>query len=137
MIGIYVKRGLFGLAFGYTLSRVGFTDYDQLHAMFVFADLRMLFTFAFAVAVGAVGFLLFRSDARPPARPIHPGIVPGSLLFGVGWVLSGACPAIAPVQVGEGRLIALATVAGMFVGNALYGRVHARFFRWDPGSCGM
>lgn len=135
MRGIYLRRGLFGLLFGYTLSRVGFTDYDQLHAMFVFEDLRMFLTFASAVAIAAVGFLLARPSGRPAAIRLHPGIVPGAILFGIGWVMTGACPAIAPVQVGEGRFVALATIAGMLLGNFIYGRVHAKFFRWDPGSC--
>jgi len=39
------------------------------------------------------------------------------------------------VQLGEGQLAALVTVAGILVGTAIYRLIHARFFRWDRGSC--
>ena len=59
----------------------------------------------------------------------------GGVLFGVGWALSGACPGIILVQVGEGKLGALVTLAGVFLGNALYAAVHQRYFRFSVGSC--
>jgi len=42
--------------------------------------------------------------------------VPGALLFGAGWAVTGGCPAAVLVQVGEGRLAALASLAGMLGG---------------------
>ena len=62
-------------------------------------------------------------------------IVPGGVLFGIGWALCGACPSVPWVQLGEGKLASLATLAGVFAGTILYRTVHARFFRWDRGSC--
>jgi uncharacterized membrane protein YedE/YeeE len=56
-------------------------------------------------------------------------------LFGVGWALSGACPAIALVQLGEGQFVALFTLLGIFAGNWLYSVVHERFFRWSASTC--
>jgi uncharacterized membrane protein YedE/YeeE len=58
-------------------------------------------------------------------------------MFGVGWVLSGGCPAVALAQLGEGQLPALLTVAGILFGAWLYPKVHRRLFRWDVGSCEM
>jgi uncharacterized membrane protein YedE/YeeE len=62
-------------------------------------------------------------------------MMPGSLLFGVGWALSGACPSVALVQIGEGKLAALATLVGIFAGNYGYAWLHERRFRWSTGSC--
>lgn len=127
-----------GLMFGVALSRIGFSSWDEVHAMFTFADLRLVLTFGLAVVLIAVAWKLLagRTQAKFGRRVIHPGTIPGALLFGVGWALSGACPSIALVQIGEGQFGAIWTVGGIFLGNWLYGVVHRRFFRWDPGVCG-
>jgi uncharacterized membrane protein YedE/YeeE len=53
--------------------------------------------------------------------------VVGGVLFGVGWALAGACPGVAFAQVGEGKLWALVTIAGMVVGTLVFHRVRDRF----------
>ncbi len=132
---IHLRFGLLGLMFGVILSQTGFADFGQVHEMFLFTDLRLFLTFGLAVVVGAIGFYFIAKRHQLGARRIHPGTIWGSALFGAGWALTGACPSIAFAQLGEGKLPALATLAGMVLGNWLYGRVHRRFFRWDPGSC--
>jgi len=80
---------------------------------------------------------LVRQFSRPhwPPRRVHPGVLGGGVLFGLGWALSGACPSIAMVQLGEGQLGALWTVTGIVLGNWMYARVHARYFGWSAASC--
>lgn len=124
-----------GLALGYVLSWMGFADYDEIVAMFSLESPRLWLAFALAVFVAGVGFRYDKSSA--PTRPLHRGIVPGSIVFGVGWAITGTCPGSALTQLGEGQLPAAISVLGIFVGAWLYGRVHKRFFRWDPGSCGL
>ena len=76
------------------------------------------------------------SDARQiAARGSLSGAAIGGALFGAGWAITGACPAVGFVQIGEGKLLALFTVAGFAVGMRLYQSIHARYFRWDTGSC--
>lgn len=84
---------LYGTAFGFLLSRVGATDPDLILDMFLLRDLHL---------VGDAGNLW------------------GGLLFGTGWALTGTCPGTALAQVGEGQLLALATVAGLLAGVAAY-----------------
>jgi hypothetical protein len=128
--------GLMGLLLGFSLSGIGFTDQGELHAMLTFADLRMLLAFAAALPLCALGYRLLRAGRSLDRRPFHPGVLPGGLLFGAGWALCGACPAVPLVQLGEGYLPALATLAGMVLGVALYAPLDRRFFRWNTGSCG-
>ncbi len=132
-----LKASVLGLALGFSLSRIGFSSWDEVNAMFTFASFRLLFTFACGViTLGLVWKWLEKSrGAKAPARPVHPGTVVGGVLFGVGWALCGACPSIALVQLGEGQLGALWTLVGMFAGNFLYSVIHERYFRWSPGSC--
>lgn len=126
---------VFGLAFGYALANIGFADFAELNAMFTFQDLRMLLTFAGGVAVAMVATLLLLRR-REPAPPFHSGVVPGGLLFGAGWAISGGCPTIPLVQLGAGFLPAVVTLAGIAVGMGLYRRVNARVLHLDSGSCG-
>jgi uncharacterized protein len=125
-----------GLMLGFGLSRIGFASWTEVHRMFTFGSFRMLLTFGTACVL-LLGFwrLLAKRGVHFAPRPIHPGTVVGSLLFGAGWALAGACPAIALVQLGEGNVSAIATLAGILVGNALYPLVHRRAFRWSAASC--
>lgn len=128
---------LVGAALGYALSRIGFSSWDEVHRMFVFADLRMTLVFASGVALLFPAWRLLGrvQGVTWPKRGIHKGTLAGGLLFGIGWALCGACPSIAFVQLGEGQVAALATIGGIFLGNYVYSVVHERFFRWDVGSC--
>lgn len=108
---------VFGVALGFSLSRIGFTSYAELHKMFVFADLRMFLVFMGGVVVVAAGLLATRRFRALPRRAIHRGTVIGGVLFGLGWAVAGACPGVAFVQLGEGKLWALASIAGIAVGT--------------------
>ncbi len=136
---------LFGALFAFILSRCGATRFDYLHAMFTFRAFQMYGVIGTAIPVVMAGFAVIRklkrerklpASTRLPERRFHPGVVPGSILFGIGWGLSGTCPGPAIIQVGEGHLIALCTVGGILLGNWLYGVVHARYFHWKPEVCG-
>lgn len=122
---------------GVVLHFIGFTNFGEVHAMFSLADPRLFLTFGVAVAVTSLGIHVARPEQRKrlPRAKLHPGIIPGAALFGIGWALTGACPGVVFAQLGEGQLLALLTFVGIFAGNWIYGYVHRRFFRWDTGSC--
>ena len=122
---------------GVVLHLTGFTDFAEVHAMFGLEDPRLFVTFAVAVAVTSAGVHAVRAKERAklPRGRIHPGILPGAALFGIGWALTGACPGVVFAQLGEGQFMALLTLAGIFLGNAIYAYMHRRLFRWDTGSC--
>lgn len=124
-----------GLTMGFTLSRLGFSDYERVQAMFTFAEFDLTLAFATAVVIAALGFRLAAAPGRHPQRRIHKGTLTGGILFGTGWALCGACPSIALVQLGEGRGLAVVTLAGVLLGTGLYSPVHRRFFRWPLESC--
>jgi uncharacterized membrane protein YedE/YeeE len=130
---------LTGVLLGFSLSRIGFSSWDEVHRMFVFEDLRMFL--AFASGVTALGLFwwgarsLSKHPIQWPSRLIHRGTFWGSAAFGTGWALGGACPGIVFVQLGEGQLGALWTLGGIVLGNTLYSFVHERWFTWAPQSC--
>lgn len=124
-----------GLALGYVVTNIGFGDYAELNRMFTFQDPRMLGAFAGAVAIIVVVFGII-GVRRQPGR-IHKGVVPGAVLFGTGWAISGGCPAIPIIQLASGYLPALFTIAGVMVGIWLCRWANAKFFQLDRGSCGL
>jgi uncharacterized protein len=131
-----VLVALFGMLLGYTLSRVGFTDYDELHAMFTFTDLRLVLVFAGGVGLSTIAYVALRS-ARPVApRKIHQGTIAGGVLFGIGWAIAGACPGAAFAQLGEGKLHGLIAVVGVLVGAQLFRVAQRRGLAVDRGTCG-
>lgn len=125
----------FGVLFGFVLSRVGATEYDAIFAMFALRDLHLAGVMAVAIAGLALGFgavrrrsLTSMSGQALTLQPkaMTPGLVLGGLLFGVGWAVSGTCPGTALAQLGEGRLSALATVAGILLSSTLVEAWQAR-----------
>ncbi len=118
----------FGVLFGFVLSRVGATEFDAIFEMFALRNLHLAGVMAVAIGLLALVFWRLRAGAGKTlkgepislvTKPMTPGLVGGALLFGVGWALSGTCPGTALAQVGEGKLAALATVAGIFASSAL------------------
>lgn len=133
--GILFANIVAGLALGYTVTNIGFGDYTELNRMFTFQDLRMFFAFAGAVVIIAVVFAIIRVR-RTPTR-IHAGVVPGAALFGIGWAISGGCPAIPIIQVASGYLPALVTLVGVVVGIRLCRWMTTKYIHIDTGSCEM
>ncbi len=135
--GTVVWVGIFGAFLGFSLGMIGFGDFAELNAMFTFQDWRMFLSFAGGVSMAAVLFTTFARHDRGPNLPFHKGIVPGAVLFGAGWALTGGCPAIPIVQVATGYVPGLVTLAGVVVGMRLFRKTNSRWFHLDPGSCGL
>ena len=127
---------LVGAAFGATLFAAGFGDGDELRGMLLFRDPRLLLTFAGAIVLAAASFRFLEGRAPTDGRAVTRASVAGGVLFGIGWALSGACPAVALVQIAGGDFRALVSLGGIVAGIVACGRVRARW-PWDGGSCGQ
>lgn len=133
-----MKRALFlafGALFGFLLSRARASDYSAIIGMFRLTDLHLFGVIGVAIATAALGLFALRAsharslDGAPIAmrtKPYSHVVFVGGLIFGVGWALAGACPGPALTQVGEGKLYALATVAGILAGTWLQQRTSTR-----------
>ena len=128
---------LAGIAFGFLLSRSGAADYGFIQAMFLFESFQLYGIIGTAVMLTAPGLWLIRRYGRTfTGRPIvierkarTRGNALGGLLFGVGWSLTGMCPGPIFVNVGEGKLYALAALAGALCGTSLLGLAYPRLQR--------
>lgn len=125
-----------GALFGFFLSRAGATTYDYYASLFLFKDLQLMWVIAAGALTGGVCIAILRKlrvrpllggePIDPKGKPMSRGVVPGALLLGVGWGLAGACPGTVITMVGEGKLPAIATIAGISLGTWLFGVVDAR-----------
>ncbi len=120
-----------GTLFGFLLSRAGATTFDHYAGLFLLKDLQLLWVIGVAVATGLVGVAVLQWLApssiigRAPlpfaGKPWKKGLALGSLIFGLGWGLSAACPGTALAMLGEGKLAPLFTVGGILLGTWIYG----------------
>jgi uncharacterized protein len=119
-----------GVIFGVTLSWTGMSSPDVIREALLFQDAYLFLMFASAVATAFVGIRVLRarrvralltgeqvswSVDRPQPRHVW-----GSLLFGTGWAISGACPGPIATQLGQGIAWALFTTAGVVIGIVLF-----------------
>jgi uncharacterized protein len=115
-----------GLAFGVVLSWSGMTSPEVIRSALLFEDSYLFLFFASAVATAAIGLQLLRRERRvswTTERPERRHIV-GSLVFGVGWGVSDACPGPIATQLGQGIGWGLWTLAGVLIGVYLFLRNH-------------
>lgn len=125
-----------GLLMGGVMVYTGFSNFKEIHNMFVFADFRLLFGFAGAVAIAMIGFALLGQVKFSSNRKVNKNTVTGGAMFGVGWAITGACPTIALVQVGQGQLAALFTILGILLGVWGYRKLSTGTINLGDDICG-
>jgi uncharacterized protein len=125
-----VKRvaagGVIGVVFGVMLSWSGMTSPVVIRQALLFEKSYLFLFFASAVGTAAIGlWLLKRRERRAllvptkltwPRDRIERRHIVGSLIFGLGWGLSDACPGPIATQVGQGIGWGVITLAGVAVG---------------------
>lgn len=132
----YLFYATFGIAMGITLSMGGLSDFEQIHSLFLLQNIPLLLVFACAIGLCMLGFLTLCRKREIAKKPYNGGTIPGSIMFGIGWAMTGACPSIALVQLGEGKIGALLTIFGIVSGVWAYRTIAAPSFQLDTGVCG-
>lgn len=144
MLRTRIAGALIGVVFGVVLSWSGMTSPEVIRAGLLFEDGYLFLFFGGAVTTAFAGLWILRRRAPralltgervrwEPVRPERRHVV-GSLLFGVGWGVAGACPGPIATQLGQGIAWAIPTTAGLVLGIVLFGRLqaHARA-GWPAG----
>jgi uncharacterized membrane protein YedE/YeeE len=121
-----------GLAFGVVLSWSGMTSPEVIRGALLFEESYLFLFFASAVLVSTVGLALLR---RAGTRALVTGApvtwarerverrhIQGSLVFGLGWGISGACPGPIMTQVGQGIVWGVFLLTGVLIGVFVFQR---------------
>jgi uncharacterized membrane protein YedE/YeeE len=119
-----------GFFFGLVLTKGEAISWYRIQEMFRFESFHMFGIFMTAIPTGAILLLLIRKlkiktlegeEIEMPKKEYHHGIIIGSLLFGFGWALTGACPGPIYAQIGSGTLVAIVTLLSALAGTWCYG----------------
>ena len=131
-----IAGALIGVVFGVVLSWSGMTSPDVIREGLLFQSSYLFLFFFGAVSTAFVGLRLLKRKA-PPAlltgetvqwETVKPERrhVAGSLIFGVGWGISGACPGPIATQLGQGIVWGIPLTVGLVLGILLFGRMQSR-----------
>src|ERR671934_1273788 len=120
-----------GIVTGFVFAWARLTDPNSFHRMLSLDSPRIYLVMVAAVSVAFVGARLLRgrrallTGERIDWRANRPtrGHLIGSVLFGIGWGITDACPGPTAAQLGGGRVLALAGAAGIVVGVRLQPRL--------------
>ena len=125
-----------GLFFGFGLALAGATQPEIILSFLELKDLGLFLVIGSALLVTLIVFQVVpRLFSRPPygkrfdvydGFPITKRSVVGAVIFGVGWGISGICPATLIAALGTGNWPLIFAVVGMLIGTLIYGTFRSR-----------
>lgn len=127
-----IKYLLVGIFFGVALTKGEAVSWYRILEMFRFEGFHMYGIFLTAIPTGALCLWLikkFRTHTLEgeliefPQKQWHRGIIYGSLIFGFGWALTGACPGPLYALTGAGYWVTIVTLLSAIVGTWTYARL--------------
>lgn len=128
----HIKYLFIGIVFGLALTKGEAISWFRIQEMFRMESFHMYGIFMTAIPTGALCLFLIRrfgvktvtgEPITVPPKEYHHGVIIGSLIFGFGWALTGACPGPLYAQIGSGFLVTIATLVAALFGTWVYGRV--------------
>jgi uncharacterized membrane protein YedE/YeeE len=120
---------LVGIIFGITLIKADAISWFRMQEMFHFQGFQMYGIFITAIPTAAFSVWLIKKyniktlDGEPVTivkKKFDLGTIFGSMIFGVGWALTGTCPGPIYVQIGSGLTIAILTLLSALAGTWVY-----------------
>jgi uncharacterized membrane protein YedE/YeeE len=119
-----------GIFFGIVFVKAEIVSWFRIQEMFRFDSFHMYGVIGTAVITGAISvFQIKKYQVRTlshepiviPEKTFNKGQVIGSLIFGIGWAITGACPGPLFAQIGAGYPTVILTLCSALAGTWLYG----------------
>ncbi|CAA9242048.1 MAG: hypothetical protein AVDCRST_MAG77-1596 [uncultured Chloroflexi bacterium] len=133
-----------GLVFGVLLVLARVHEYETIHNMLMLRDpyVFLLMGSAVGTALPLIWLLQRRRWNTPfggtlePERPtLERRHIAGSVVFGTGWAITGACPGPVLAMTASGNLLGGVVVAGIFVGSLVRDWVAKRQGLEESATC--
>jgi uncharacterized membrane protein YedE/YeeE len=124
-----------GLGFGIIFVKAEIISWFRIQEMFRFQSFHMYGVIGSAVLVGLISVQIIKrfniKTIYGETIVFHPkefnkGNIYGSLLFGLGWAITGACPGPLFAQIGSGATVIAVTLLSAIGGTWVYGYVREK-----------
>jgi len=128
----YIKFFLIGMYLGFVLTKTEALSWFRIQEMFHFHSIHMYGVIGSAVLTGVIGLFIIGTlklksftgeRIKLIAKQSHTGLLPGGIIFGLGWSLTGASPASMFALLGNGMWIMLIGIFSAIVGTFVYGSI--------------
>lgn len=130
-----LKYSAWGILFGIVFVKAEIISWFRIQEMFRFESFHMYGVIGTAVVVGLISVLIIkRTKAKTvygeaihiPTKEFNKGQIYGSLMFGLGWAITGACPGPLFAQMGAGFSVIIVTFLSALAGTWLYGLIREK-----------
>lgn len=124
-----------GILFGIILVKSEVISWFRIQEMFRLQSFHMYGVIGSAIVMGMISVFLIKKfkiktiDGEPiqfDKKKFNKGQVYGSLLFGFGWAMTGACPGPLFALIGNGATVIIVTLFSAIVGTWVYGFLRDR-----------
>ena len=125
-----LKYLLVGVGFGIVFVKAEIISWFRIQEMFRLQSFYMYGVIGTAVIVGMLNvWLIKRFTIKTYSgeaitfenKKFNKGNIYGSLIFGIGWAITGACPGPLFAQIGSGFLVVIITFLSAVAGTWVYG----------------
>jgi uncharacterized protein len=125
-----LKYMLVGIVFGIVFVKAEIISWFRIQEMFRLQSFHMFGVIGSAVAVGTLSVFLIKKfniktlsgeSIKIAPKENNKGVIYGSLIFGMGWAITGACPGPLYAQIGSGFAAITVTLLSAILGTWTYG----------------
>jgi uncharacterized membrane protein YedE/YeeE len=125
-----LKYTFIGMLFGIVFVKAEIISWFRIQEMFKFQSFHMYGVIGTAVTVGIISVAIIKKYNIKTIKgekiiivpkPFTKGQIYGSLLFGLGWAMTGACPGPIFAQIGTGLISGFVILASALLGTWTYG----------------
>lgn len=132
----YIIHLFIGFFFGFVLLRGEVISWFRIQEMFRFDSFHMYGIIGSAVVVGALSVMLIKVFKIKTMSGEKVNLTPkplmktanllGGIIFGLGWALTGACPAPIYALIGSGAYVFILVLISAYAGTYLYAMVRGK-----------
>lgn len=126
-----IKYSLVGIYFGIVLTKANVISWFRIQEMFLFESFHMYGVIGSAIFVGLISIQILKrfkiksytqKTINPEQKEFTKGTIFGSVFFGFGWGIIGACPGPIYILIGTGYSTMILTLFFALTGVWFYGK---------------